>query len=200
MPSRRNTEYTVRLLLPGEEGPLAEQVTLWRSRRNLAREVTQPLLEALRREREIVVLVDNDQDTIVGCLQLDRGNPAAASPPHTEAQAPALKLVTMATDPGAGYRLGWLLTLWARHHAALCGYRRLVSEIPVRHHTSPVGRKLFPYLLDRCGWSTTGPTRAANHSSAWVNPLETAAATHPSLAAMVTDEVPHAPAWQDTSA
>ncbi|WP_223887005.1 hypothetical protein [Streptomyces viridosporus] len=51
---------------------LGVQVMTWRRKRNLPAESARPILEALRDEREMAVLVDTHANAFVACLQLDR--------------------------------------------------------------------------------------------------------------------------------
>ncbi|MEV7198053.1 hypothetical protein AB0N81_40625 [Streptomyces sp. NPDC093510] len=124
----------------------------WRRKRNLPAENARPVLEALRDEREMVALVDTDTNTPVAVLQLHRTTVAA--PPWTlhENARPTLVVSCAATAPGNGYRLGWLLTIWARHYAALCGYTRIACAVPLRHADDWEGQRLVGHLVSRCGW------------------------------------------------
>lgn len=132
---------------------LGAQVMAWRRARNLPAESARPILEALRDEREMAVLVDTDDNALVACLQLDRT--ALPTPPWTDSEnaQPTLMLSCAASAPGVGYRLGWLLTIWARHYAALCDYSRVACAVPLRHDHDSAGERLAGHLVDECGWN-----------------------------------------------
>lgn len=169
---------------------LGAHVMAWRRERSLPAENARPVLEALREEREMVTLFDTDDNTPVAVLQLHRT--AAAAPPwalHKAAQ-PTLAVSCAATAPGGGYRLGWLLTLWARHYAALCGYTRIASAVPLRHADDSQGQRLVRHLVSTCGWERVNT--AASEGTAVLLVADACRAER--LEAFLGSEVPVLPA------
>ncbi|MFE3073614.1 hypothetical protein [Streptomyces sp. NPDC059247] len=189
MTSPHDPVYAVRPLEPEEDRPLATLVTQWRRKRDLPRETTQPLLAALAETgTEFVVLVDTGPNTVVGCLQLDRRAHDSTPPGQS-----MLRIAAAATDPRGGYRLGFLLTLWARHYAAQCGYTGLLCEVPLRHPTDSVAGRLARHLQEGLGWKHAGVTKALDDSRFTVARMTTGAEIHPTLPVFVASTVPVLP-------
>ncbi|EFE72321.1 predicted protein [Streptomyces viridosporus ATCC 14672] len=168
---------------------LGAQVMAWRRRRNLPAESARPILEALRDEREMAVLVDTHNNAFVACLQLDRT--ALATPSWTDFgnTQPTLGISCAATAPGAEYRLDWLLTIWARHYAALCGYSRVACAVPLRHDHA--GKGLINHLMNEWGWDRLGATSSPGGAVVLLT-ADTCRAD--GLDALIATEVPVLPA------
>lgn len=66
-----------------EYDTLSAQIMDWRRARSLPTKTLRPMLTTLRDEREIAVLVDTHDDTVVGCLHLHRA--PLPTPPWTDA-------------------------------------------------------------------------------------------------------------------
>ncbi|MGW0896771.1 hypothetical protein ACWD0G_07200 [Streptomyces goshikiensis] len=187
-------QYLIRHLdKQGERDTLAAQITEWRRERDLPAEVTRPTMQALRSQAEIVALLDTDTETFVACLHLHRT--ALPTPPwtHADTARPTLGLSCAATDPNAGYRLGWLLTVWARHYAAHCGYTQAACDVPLRHGPDSVGERLVRHLVDACGWDhlRTTDSSSGQRSAAL---LVTPASRNDTLGTFLTTHVPVVPA------
>jgi hypothetical protein len=163
----------------------------WRRERDLPAESVRPILESLRDEREMAVLVDTDDNAFVGCLQLDRT--ALAAPPWTDSESaqPTLALSCAAAAPDVGYRIGWLLTIWARHYAALCDYTRVACTVSLRHHRDSAGERLIGHLVDECGWTRR---RSAGPPDGLDVLLTADACRSDSLDAFIITEIPVLPA------
>lgn len=174
-----------------EYDALGARITAWRRQRNLPADTIRPMMDALRDEREMAVLVDTDDNTLVGCLQLHRT--ALPTPPwtHAEDAQPTLALSCAATAPGAGYKLGRLLTTWARHYAALCGHTRVACDVPLRHPHDSAGERLVGHLVDECGWDRL---RTADSPGGTAVLLSTNASRTDGLDAFLTTRVPVVPA------
>lgn len=170
---------------------LGTQVMTWCRERELPAESARPILDSLRDEREMAVLVDTDDNAFVACLQLDRT--ALSAPPWTDSDnaQPTLALSCAAAAPGVGYRIGWLLTIWARQYAALCGYTRVACTVPLRHHRDSAGERLVGHLVDECGWNRH---RSAGPPDGPVVLLTADTCRADSLDAFITTEIPVLPA------
>ncbi|MEV7157108.1 hypothetical protein AB0N77_21165 [Streptomyces misionensis] len=165
----------------------------WRSKGGLPPE-SAPILDALRDGREIAVLVDTHHNALVACLQLDRA--ALSTPPWTDAgnTQPTLGISCAATAPGAEYNLNWLLTIWARHYAALCDYTRVAVAVPLRHEHDRASDRFINQLVDEWGWHRLG-TADAPGGEAIV--LTADACRADNLNALIATELPVAPAEKD---
>ncbi|MFB8401245.1 hypothetical protein [Streptomyces sp. NPDC055912] len=178
-----------------EHDALGARITAWRRERRLPSASIRPILDALRDEREMAVLVDTDNDAFVGCLQLHRA--PLPTPPWTTAEdaQPTLVLSCAATAPGAGYRLGWLLTTWARHYAALCGHTRVACAVPLSSDHDTTAQRLLSHLVDGCGWDHL---RTADTATGTAALLTAAACRTEGLDAFLATKVPVQPAERET--
>ncbi|MGW2984123.1 hypothetical protein [Streptomyces goshikiensis] len=183
----------------GEHDTLAAQITEWRRERDLPSEATRPTLQALHGQAEIVALLDTDidPDTFVACLRLHRA--ALPTPPWTRAETarPTLGLSCAATDPDAGYRLGWLLTVWARDYAAQCGYTQVACSVPLSHSLDSAGQHLVRHLVDTCGWDQLRTTDSSSGQQSAAL-LVTPARRSDTLSSFLTTHVPVRPAELET--
>ncbi|MFE8941103.1 hypothetical protein ACFYNX_26970 [Streptomyces sp. NPDC007872] len=191
MPPEAATAYLVRSLLPAEQFTLMPQIVQWRHQQQLPSTETQAILDALRDGDEVVVLIDAEQDTIIGCLRFD--HTPLTTPPwrYDETAESALKVAAVITDPapGGGYRLEWMLTLWARHYAASCGYSHLVREIPLYRGADSLSHRV-EYLRDECGWSVVRTEKVPGEPVRRFALLQASACFHRNLSAFLTDRVP----------
>ncbi|MEU3296732.1 hypothetical protein ABZ722_30865 [Streptomyces longwoodensis] len=182
--------YRIRHLTGLDENvELGAQVMIWRRKRDLPAKSARPILDALRDEREIAVLVDTHDNALIACLQLDRT--ALSTPLWTDDgnTQPTLAIPCAATAPDTEYRLDWLLTIWARHYAALCNYTRVALAVPLQHEHDQAG--FIHHLVNEWEWHRLGPASAPGGEAIV---LTADACRADSLEALIATELPVLPA------